>query len=99
IDGGYTTTAGSPVVTLSTTTPHGFSEGDTIFLSDPAIDIDGIPATQLGGYFTISNVTANGFEITAGAAAQAGGAFAAAGQVATPSYDTIEAGEYRRTKE
>lgn len=97
--GTYTTTAASQTVTVTSAAAHGLSNGDTIFLSTPSGAVDGIPAAQLGGYFTVSNVTGTTFDITAATPATAGGSFNEASQTATPSYATMEAGDYGRTKD
>ncbi|MBY0406162.1 MAG: flagellar hook-associated protein FlgK, partial [Rickettsiales bacterium] len=56
--GTYTTTAGSNTVTVAAATSHGLYEGQTVYLSTPpGGPYDGIPASALGGYFTISNIT------------------------------------------
>ncbi|MFO0388214.1 MAG: flagellar hook-associated protein FlgK [Alphaproteobacteria bacterium] len=96
--GTYVTTASSNVVTVTTATSTGVAVGDTIFLSTPGAPVDGIPASQLGGYVTVTSVSGSTFTFETTTAATAGGAFNVAGQTARPSYATIEAGDYRRTK-
>ncbi len=93
----FVTTAGSNVVTVNTTAAHGFDNGDKIYLSDPGADVDGIPQEDFNRFFTIANVTPTSFEIIVDGDATAGGTFGVAGQTATPSYVTVEPGEYGRT--
>lgn len=93
----YVTTAGSQTVTVNTTAAHGFAVGDRVYLSNPGVAVDGIPADQLEGFFTITNVTETGFDISVDTAATAGATTGVASQTATPRYAEIEAGDYRRT--
>jgi flagellar hook-associated protein FlgK len=94
----YITTAGSNVVTINTSgTNNGLVEGQTIFLSDPGVTVDGIPASELGGYFTITNVTATSFEIEVATPAAAGAATSVAGQTALPPYTETDPGTNTRT--
>ena len=101
---GFSTTSGSNVVTITTTDTHGLSEGDRIYLPDitaaiaPETDLNGIPLSELNGqYFTISNVTENGFDITVTSNADTTGAVASTGATVTPPYAEVDAGESRRT--
>lgn len=93
----YVTTALSNIVTVNTAVPHGFVEGQRIYLSDPGGPVDGIPAAELNNFFTISNVTANSFDIAVSSLAVAGGPQAVAGVTASPKYDSVVAGEKSRT--
>ncbi len=97
--GTYTTTAGSSTVTVRAAANHGFTNGQTIYLSTPPGSVGGIPGAQLGGFFTISNVTSDTFEITAGTLATSSGPVDVAGQNAKPPYKEVAAGEYGRTTE
>jgi flagellar hook-associated protein FlgK len=95
----YNTTAGSSSVTVTVSPQHKLLEGAIVYLEPPAAAVSGIAAAALGGYFTVSNVTANGFDITAGGIATATAATAGGGEVAYSSYDTVDAGEKGRTKD
>jgi flagellar hook-associated protein 1 len=97
----YTTgLPGSTAVTVNTLTPHGYQNGQTIFLSTPpGGPFNGVPAGDLGGFFTISNVTTNGFEITVATPSAAAGPVSVAGQVSRARYDTAVAGEKSRTND
>ena len=44
----YTTTADSKTITVKTTATHAYKNGDTVYLSPPASDVDGIDKTMLG---------------------------------------------------
>ena len=94
----YTTTANSNVVTITTAAAHGLKAGDTIYLGDPgAGPFNGLSGAQLSGYFTITNVTSSGFDISVQGSANATGAVGASGITAMPPYDTLQTGENRRT--
>ena len=93
----YTTTTGSGTVTVRTAGSHGFRNGQTIYLSAPPGTVGGIPGAQLGGFVTISNVTADSFEITTSTLANATGPVDVTGQNAKPPYKEVAAGEYGRT--
>jgi flagellar hook-associated protein FlgK len=93
----YVTSPGNNEVVVNTTTAHNFADGDTVYLSLPSGAVDGIPASDLSGYFTISNVTSTSFTITAATAATAGGTFAEAAMTVTPPYGEAGPGERVRT--
>ncbi|MCE2927322.1 MAG: flagellar hook-associated protein FlgK [Rickettsiales bacterium] len=93
----YSTTDGSSLVTVRTSANHGFQEGQTIYLSSPPGSINGIDGAQLGGFFTITNVTGDSFQIQASSPATATGPVDVAGQNAKPPYKEVAAGEYGRT--
>lgn len=96
---GFVTTSGSTEVTL-TASNHGFSEGDVIYIPQPAsADINGIPSNNFGRYFTIGNVTAGTFTIGTDQAATASGGISGGGLQVFADYDTIEPGEDRRTSQ
>lgn len=95
--GTYTTTDSSGVVTVAANN-HGLVDGDVIYLPEPGATINGIPSVSLGGYFKVSNVTTNGFDITlASGAANATGSQDVASLEAHPAYQTVAAGEKKRT--
>ena len=91
----YTTTAGSSTVSIAANN-HGLAEGDLVFLPTPSVGVDNIPANQLGGFFQVANVTANGFEINTDTVA-ANNATLSEGGTAIPRYVTSESGTQVRT--
>lgn len=100
---GFVTTSGSSTITINTTSAHGLSEGDTIYLPSitatevPGGDINGIPLSELNGKaFTITNVTSTSFEITVTSQASANGAEASTGATLLPIYGEVAAGESAR---
>lgn len=97
----YTTTAGSNVVTVRTTgLPPNVGIGDSIFLSDPGTlppTIDGIPSTELTGYLKVVGISGNDVQVQVVSNAAVGTVTAQAGVNLTSIYDTIAAGEKRRT--
>ncbi len=97
--GTFSTTAGSNVVKITADEPHGLSVGDTIRLNDPSLAINGIPGGELDGYFQVSNITANSFEVTLISNATSTGLVDVAGQTISPPYDTVEAGEKTRLQQ
>jgi flagellar hook-associated protein 1 len=92
----YNTVAGIPKVTVNSAA-HGLNNGDIVYMQTPAGAIDGIPAAEFGRYFVVSNVTANSFSIDVTTNAVAGGFTIAGTEQVIPKYDTIEAGDKRRT--
>lgn len=97
--GTYTTTEDSQTVTVATAGSHGLVEGDIVYLEVPPSSAGGINAAQLGGYFTIRNVTSSGFDITAALPASASVTSDQAGVSVRPAYDTAVSGTNERTKE
>jgi len=100
----YITSAGSSTVTINTTGgANNLTNGEIVYLSTPPAgpdaggSYDGIPPASLGGYFTISNVTSSGFQISAGASAITGATYGVANQTANPPYDSAAAGADTRT--
>ena len=90
--GTYNTTQGSSTITINTTgTSNNLTNGEKIYLSQPSSAIDGIPATDFGGYFTVSNVTSSGFNITVATPAQNGGSFTVGGQTGNAPYASVPA--------
>lgn len=96
--GTYTTVAGSKTLTINTTGTNDLRDGDKIYLTAPSGAIDGIPTTDFGRFFTVSNIQSGSFDVTVSTAASAGGAFTVAGQTAIPKYVEITAGDLVRTK-
>jgi len=97
--GTYVTTADSSEVTVKTLTAHGFSEGDIIYLAPPPSDVDGIAASTLGGFFTITDVTATGFTVSVAQKATSGGSHDRSGVTARESAATAQTGTNLRTTE
>lgn len=95
----YTTTAGSNQVVVRTTLPPNVGAGQTIYLSQPPAGLyNGIPHTELGGYFQVVNVSGNDITIEVATLAGAGPAIGVAGMEAVPAYSTIPTGEQMRTQ-
>jgi flagellar hook-associated protein FlgK len=102
---GFVTTNGSNTVTINTSSAHGLSAGDKIFLPniDAAIGgavLNGISTTELNDqYFTITNVTSTSFDISVSptATATSGGSVASTGATLLPNYAQVAAGEQKRT--
>jgi flagellar hook-associated protein 1 FlgK len=94
----YSTTAGSTTVTINTTgISNGLVNGQTVYLSNPGVPVNGIPAAELGGYFTIKNVTATSFEIDVATQATATSGVNVASQTVQPPYTTADPGTNTRT--
>ena len=93
----YTTTDNSTTVTVKSAAAHNFTEGERIYLSTPPGDVNGIPASALGGFFTIHNVTATGFDIDVTQAATSSGHVDVLNQTAKPPYTTVDANSATRT--
>jgi len=93
----YVTSPGNKTVVVNSTAAHNFVNGQTVYLSLPSGAVDGIPASDLSGFFTVSNVTSTSFEIQVNTAATAGGTFGEVGMTATPPYGEAEPGDYVRT--
>jgi flagellar hook-associated protein FlgK len=96
--GTYTTSAGSSTITVNTTGTNTLKNGDKIYLSQPNSAIDGIAANNFDNYFTVSNVTSTGFDVTVNGVATAGGSQTVAGQIATTKYSDVAAGDSVRGK-
>ncbi len=95
----YTTTPGSNQVVVRTTLPPNVGAGETIFLSEPPAGLyNGIPHTDLGGYFQIVSVSGNDITIQVATPAGAGPAIGVVGMEAVPAYSTIPTGEQMRTQ-
>lgn len=95
----YITTANSNVVTVNTTgTNNGLANGDVVYLSNPGT-VDGIPGSNISGYFTVSNVTATSFQVVALSPATTGTTTGVAGQTVMPPLSHVDAGGTKRTKD
>ena len=98
--GSYTTTLGSPDVTINVATSPGVAVGETIYLNAPTAAVNGIPAAALTGFFTVTAVSGNLVTFTAGANATATGAVNDAGNIQMfPPYDRIGSGQKVRIRD
>lgn len=95
----FTTTSGSNVVTVATTSPNGLAEGDYIYLPDPGVAINGIPASQFTGVFQVSNVANGSFQIQIASVAGTTGSANVAGLTARTTYADAKTGEITRTRD
>lgn len=97
----YTTTTGSNNVFIEASTTPTVVPGDFIYLSPPAGAVNGLTPAQLTGYFRVVSVTGNSIEIeVVGPPAGGTGAVSdASGVYMNPPYDTINAGDKRRTRD
>ncbi|MDE3038370.1 MAG: flagellar hook-associated protein FlgK, partial [Pseudomonadota bacterium] len=95
----YTTAMNSAVVTVNTVgSNNNLTNGEVVDLSSPGVTVDNIPAGNLTGFFTVSNVTATSFQITALSQAQNGTTTLPVGTpTLTPPYATVVAGSTIRT--
>lgn len=100
----FVTANGSNIITINTSSAHGLSSGDTIYLPDitaavaPAGDLNNIPLSELNDqFFTITNVTASSFQITVSSNANADGPVDATGAAFLAPYASMSAGESGRT--
>jgi flagellar hook-associated protein 1 FlgK len=87
------------VVTVTAASNHGLLDGDRVRLFDPGGPVNGIPGANFDGYFQITNVTPNSFDIVVATPAVAAGPVGFVGQTAEPPYDTVGAGQTKRTQE
>ncbi len=94
--GTYTTTDGLATVTIAATS-NGLKNGDVVYLPDPGTSVNGIIGVSLTGYFTVSNVTANSFTVTAHGTANATGSQDVSGLEALTTYQSIDPGQKIRT--
>ncbi len=92
----YNTTTGVPGVTVNAAN-NGLKNGDIVYLEPPAGPIGGIPASNFGQYFVVKNATANSFSVDTLSAATTTGVTIAGTEKVIPKYDTITAGDKRRT--
>lgn len=96
----YTTVAGLPDVTLNLASSQNLVPGDRIFLGAPSGPVNGIPAANLTGFFTVTSVVGNAVTITAGANATITGSVNDPANVsALGAYDTIAPGVKDRTRD
>lgn len=94
----YVTSAGSRFVTINTQGAHNISEGQLVYLSTPpGGPYDGIPASNLGGYFRVVKAQGNSFQIMAQTSAVSGQTIGVTGQTAKPPYSEVQPGDTTRT--
>lgn len=94
----YVTSAGSDRVIINTNGVHTIAIGDTVYLSTPpGGPYDGIPASQLGGYFKVTNTSSNSFEVVVQTNAANGQTIGVAGQTVLPPYAKPQPGTDTRT--
>ena len=103
----YSTISGSADVDVTLTSSSGLNAGDTIYLGPPGSavvtsGINGIAAADVTGYFTIKSIIGNVIQITNSSGTLAGATASVAD--ATPAsaisqYDTINAGDQKRTRD
>lgn len=95
----YVTSASDASLTVNTDGAHGLSEGQIVYMSTPpGGPYDGIPASELGGYFRITSVNNSSFKISVSSPAVAGQTFGVAGQTVLPPYKEAGAGLDTRTQ-
>ena len=94
----YTTVDTSNIVTVAAT-GHGLQSGDYVYLPTPSTGVGGVAASSLGGMFQISNITANGFEITlaSGVGGASSSAMLSEAGTAIPKYQSSATGTKART--
>ena len=91
--GTYTIGPNSSDVVVKTTGVNDLADGDVVYLSTPPGGPYGdVNASSLGGYFTISNVTSDGFQISLAIPSVTGGSFDVASQTAQQPYASAAAG-------
>lgn len=96
----YTTIAGLPDVTINLASSQNLVPGDQIFLGAPSGPVNGIPAANLTGFFTVTSVVGNAVTFTAGANATLTGSVNDPANVsAAAAYDTIAPGVKDRTRD
>lgn len=94
----FQTTNLSSTVTVDSAN-HGLQEGEVVFIEQPGGAINGIPASDFGQYFQVSNVTTNSFTIETTSSASSTGPAVPGGASVLPKYDTVEAGEKTRLRD
>ena len=78
---------------------HGLAEGQRIYINDPAVAINGITGAAMQGFYEVTNVTNNSFQIQVSTAATATGGVSVASQTSSVAWDTVEAGDERRIRD
>ena len=95
--GTYSTQSGSNVVTITSAGANTLQNGDVIYLNPPASSVNGISANSLGGYFTVSNVVGNSFDISVSGSANSTGSADVAGVTAQTQYSSVASGSTANT--
>jgi flagellar hook-associated protein FlgK len=103
----YSTISGSADVDIELVSTSGLAAGERIYLGSPGSavvtsGINGIAAADVTGYFTIKSIVGNVITITNSSGTLAGGTSSVSDAVpasAISQYDTIDAGENRRTRD
>ncbi len=98
----YTTYNSFNYVDVQLSSTNGLKAGDTIYLGPSSVtpDINGIPPSDVTGYFTIQSVSGNSIRIqTADAATADGSVSDSSGVVAKTAYATSAAGTQARTSD
>lgn len=91
---GFTTTAGSDTVTVNTLSNPNIAVGQAVYLNQPLLAANGIPASQLNGFFTVTGVSGNSFTIDVpGAGALASTGTAPDTTTALVKYSTVGSGQ------
>lgn len=89
--GTYTTTLNSNIVKV-TADAHGLAEGDYVFLPNATSNPGGFANSALGGYFQVTNVTSDSFDITVATLATNSAITADAGLTAISKYVDADTG-------
>ena len=95
----YSTVSGSSLVTVGVASTSGLANGDYVYLPNPGTDVNGIGSANLGGYFKIGNVSANGFTIEASQIASSSASVDVAGLSGQPGTADVPTGGETRSKE
>lgn len=97
----YSTSIGSADVVLNLTSAPTVQVGDRIYLGPPAgADVNGIPAANITGYFTVQAVSGNSVTITALSPALSSGSLADVSGVAIAEpYQTVNGGDITRARD
>ncbi len=99
----YSTQSGSSTVTVKTTGVNSYRIGQVVYLAPAPAGPDlngsysGIPASQIGGYVTVTATSTTGFQFTTNTLASADNSFGVAGQTASSSYASATPGGQSRT--
>lgn len=102
----YSFTAGSDVMTITTTVPHTFGVGDRVYLEDPGglpafLPVSGVASSAVTGYFeVVGTPNSNQFQVKIGQIATATGVDASGAAFdALPPYYELNAGDKQRTRD
>lgn len=101
----FTFALGSNTVTVATDVAHGLQVGDYVYLNEsftpPVLDVgSGVPSADLMGYFQVTAVTGNTFDIQVATAATSAGTIASGNDFdIMPPYHEVNAGVKERTRD